>query len=113
MILDYADRVDKLHQYNGHRSELVRKVTKYIRSHISEPIKTSDIAEYLDKSQTGMNLSDFIKLKKIQEAEELLYATDQSLAAVSSFLGFSSQSHFCKSFKEIKGITPTEYRKKK
>lgn len=123
MILDYADRVDKLHQYNGHCSELVRKITKYIRSHISEPVKTSDIAEYLNKSrgglttefkkQTGMNLSDFIKLKKIQEAEELLYATDQSLAAVSSFLGFSSQSHFCKSFKEIKGVTPTEYRNKK
>lgn len=123
MILDYADRVRKLHQYHGASSDLVRKVTKYIRSHISESIKTSDIAAYCGKSrggmttefkkQTGMNLSDFIKMKKIQEAEELLYETDQSLASVSSFLGFSSQSHFCKVFKEIKGITPTEYRKKK
>lgn len=123
MILDYADRVRKLHQYHGASSDLVRKVTKYIRNHISESIKTSDIATYCGKSrggvttefkkQTGMNLSDFIKMKKIQEAEELLYETDQSLSSVSSFLGFSSQSHFCKVFKEIKGITPMEYRKKK
>ncbi|MDE5945724.1 MAG: AraC family transcriptional regulator [Oscillospiraceae bacterium] len=90
---------------------------------MSEAIKTSDIADYLGKSRgglttefkkhTGMNLSDFIKLKKIQEAEELLYSTDKSLASISDYLGFSSQSHFCRVFKEIKNITPNEYRAKK
>ena len=64
------------------------------------------------KKQTGMNLSDFIKLKKIQEAEELLYETDKSLVAISDHLGFSSQSHFCRVFKELKGVTPSEYRAK-
>ncbi|WP_303022854.1 hypothetical protein [uncultured Ruminococcus sp.] len=37
MILDYADRVRKLQQYHGDCSRLVRSVTQYIRSHISEP----------------------------------------------------------------------------
>ena len=91
--------------------------------YISDAIKTSDIADYLGKSrgglttefkkQTGMNLSDFIQLKKIQEAEELLYETGKSLISISTYLGFSSQSHFCRVFKEVKGMTPSEYREKK
>ncbi|MDE6101882.1 MAG: helix-turn-helix domain-containing protein, partial [Ruminococcus sp.] len=122
MIIDYADRVKKLRQYNGQNSKLVNEISRYIRNHISEPIKTSDIADYLGKSrggittefkkQTGMNLSDFIKLKKIQEAQELLYETKKSLVLISDYLGFSSQSHFTRVFKEITGITPKEYRDK-
>ncbi|MDE5834896.1 MAG: AraC family transcriptional regulator, partial [Ruminococcus sp.] len=122
MVIDYADRVKKLRQYNGQNSKLVTEISGYIRSHISESIKTSDIAEHFGKSrggittefkkQTGMNLSDFIKLKKIQKAQELLYATNQSLVIISNYLGFSSQSHFTRVFKEIIGITPKEYRDK-
>ncbi|MDE5584475.1 MAG: AraC family transcriptional regulator [Ruminococcus sp.] len=120
MVIDYADRVKKLKQYNGQNSKLINEISKYIRANISEPIKTSDIADYMGKSrgglttefkkQTGMNLSDFIKLKKIQEAQELLYSTDKSLVMISDYLGFSSQSHFTRIFKEITGITPKEYR---
>ena len=122
MIIDYADRVKKFNQYNEKNSKLVNEVSKYIRAHISEPIKTADIAEHFGKSrggittefkkQTGMNLSDFIKLKKIQEAQELLYETDKSLVLISDYLGFSSQSHFTRVFKEITNLTPKEYRKK-
>lgn len=122
MIIDFADRVNKLHHYNENNSRIVNEISKYIQNHISEPIKTSDIADYFKKSRgrittefkkhTGMNLSDFIKIKKIQEAEELLCQTTKSLVFISNYLGFSSQSHFCKVFKEITGITPKEYRKK-
>ena len=120
MIIDYADRVKKLRQYNIHNSKMVTEIAKYIQNHISESIKTSDIADYLGKSrggittefkkQTGMNLSAFIKLKKIQEAQELLYNTNKSIVLISYYLGFSSQSHFTRVFKEVTGITPKEYR---
>lgn len=123
MVIDYADRVKKLNQYNRKNSKITNEISQYIRNHISEPIKTSDIADYLGKSrggittefkkQTGLNLSYFIKLKKIQEAQELLYETTMSIVMISNYLGFSSQSHFTRVFKEIEGITPKEYRDKK
>lgn len=123
MIIDFADRVNKMNQYNQNNSLLVSQISKYIQNHISESIKTSDIANYLNKSrgrittefknQIGINLSDFIRIKKIEEAEELLSHTDKSLVFISNYLGFSSQSHFCKVFKDIKGVTPDQYRKKK
>ena len=121
MILDYADQVRKLKQYNGDHSRLVRNVTQYICAHISEPIRTADIAAYCGKSrgglttefkkQTGMNLSEFIQRKKIQEADALLLKTNQNLSQISMLLGFSSQSHFTRVFKEVHGMTPTDFRK--
>lgn len=122
MILDFADRVKKHRQYNSGNSKLVNDISRYIKSNISEPIKTSDIAQFLGKSRvvlttefknkTDMNLSDFINLVKIQEAQELLVRTDITLVEISDSLGFSSQSHFCKVFKKHTGDTPTEYRSK-
>ncbi|WP_368406764.1 helix-turn-helix domain-containing protein [uncultured Ruminococcus sp.] len=63
------------------------------------------------KKQTGIDLSEFIRRKKIQEAERLL-ETDRSLSDIGVLLGFSSQSHFTRVFKEIHGMTPTEFRKR-
>ena len=121
MILDYADQVRKLKQCGGSQSRLVRNVLQYIRSHMAEPIRTADIAAYCGKSrggltmefkkQTGRNLSDFIQQQKMQEAETLLLKTEQNLSQISSLLGFSSQSHFTRVFKEVHGMTPTEFRK--
>lgn len=121
MILDYADQVRKLKQCSGSQSRLVRDVLQYIRSHMAEPIRTADIAAYCGKSrgglttefkkQTGRTLSDFIQQQKMQEAETLLLKTEQNLSQISSLLGFSSQSHFTRVFKEVHGMTPTEFRK--
>ena len=88
---------------------------------MAEPIRTADIAAYCGKSrggltmefkkQTGRTLSDFIQQQKMQEAETLLLKTEQNLSQISSLLGFSSQSHFTRVFKEVHGMTPTEFRK--
>ena len=59
-----------------------------------------------------MTLTDFILMKKSEEAARLLAYTDKSLIAISDFLGFSSQSHFSRVFKKYMGKTPSEYRAK-
>ncbi|MBP1579957.1 MAG: helix-turn-helix transcriptional regulator [Oscillospiraceae bacterium] len=38
--------------------------------------------------------------------------SDKSAAAISSYLGFSSQSHFSRVFRKYFGKTPAEYRDK-
>ena len=120
MILDYAKRVRRLREDNASHSRFVSEVAGYIHNHITEPISTSDIARHFQKSrgrittrfkqESGINLSDFIKQKKIQEACELLRHTDRSLCEISNRLGFSSQSYFTKVFREITGLTPSAYR---
>ena len=121
MVLDYTERVERLRQYAS-PSRLVLDVRNYILHHLSDPIRTSEIADALFlsrsnlstrfKEESGENLSDFILKEKIEEAKRLLRYTDKPIVAISSYLGFSSQSHFTHTFKKFSELSPAEYRKR-
>ena len=53
-----------------------------------------------------------LKLIKTEEAKRLLRYSDKPITAISSYLGFSSPSHFSRVFKAHVCITPGEYRQK-
>ena len=119
MVLDYGERVAKL-RLGQSPSILVTKVSNYIQQHLSDPIKTDDIAKALYmgrsrlstnfKNETGINLSEYITQIKIDEAKRLLRYSNNSFTAISMYLGFSSPSHFSKVFKQQTDTTPFEYR---
>ena len=121
MISDYTARVERMH-IGSDPSQLVTAVSNYIQHHLSEPITTEQIAAslYISRThlsarfhkETGITLSDYILKEKTEEAKRLLRYTDKSLAAISAYLGFSSQSHFSRTFRKYAGITPGEYRTK-
>ena len=60
---------------------------------------------------TGTTLPAFITKLKIAETKNLLRFTDMSLAEISEYLSFSSQSYFQSVFKKETGDTPNEYRR--
>ena len=103
-------------------SRLVYDVAGDIRQHISEPIRTEQIADalYLSRShlsrrfskETGKTISEFIMLEKIASAKRQLRYTERPVTDISDLLGFSSQSHFIRVFRKYTGETPREYRNK-
>lgn len=121
MVMQYTQAVEEL-RYNRNQSELVKNVASYVRHHLSDAIKTDDIAEALFisrshlstrfKNETGMNLTEYIHYIKISEAKHLLAHTDKNLLIISNYLGYSSQSHFSRMFKKMVGMSPVEYREK-
>ena len=60
------------------------------------------------KEETGESLTDFILYEKTEEAKRLLRYSDKPITAISSYLGFSSPSHFSRVFKARVCITPGE-----
>lgn len=121
MLLDYAERVERLRQGKA-PSRLAVDVANYVQHHLSDAIKTEDIAgalymsrPYLSKKfkeETGESLTDFILKEKTEEAKRLLRYSDKSLTAIGTYLGFSSPSHFSRVFKKYVGTSPREYREK-
>ena len=57
-----------------------------------------------------MTLYAYIQQKKTEEAKRLLRFTDQSISLIALHLGFSSQSHFTRVFRQMTGKTPGEFR---
>lgn len=121
MVLDFADRMGRIRQ-GEEPTQLTISVSNYVRRHISEKISVEDIAKELFMSrpylsakfshEAGMSLTGFILKQKTEEAKLLLRYSDKSAAAISSYLGFSSQSHFSRVFKKYSGKTPAQYRDK-
>ncbi len=53
---------------------------------------------------------DYILLRKLEAARNMLKYSEYSYAEISAILAFSSQSHFSRIFKKETGYTPKEYR---
>lgn len=119
MIMDFTERVERI-RLGKHPTKLAIDVSNYIQQHLSETITTDKIASALFmsrsrlstkfKAETGINLNEYVMIEKTEEAKRLLRYSDKSVLAISSYLGFCSQSHFSRIFKKHTGKTPNEYR---
>ena len=66
----------------------------------------------LFKEETGFSVIEYINNCRIGRACTMLNNTNVQIKDVALSVGFSDQLYFSKVFRKLKGITPTEYRKK-
>lgn len=119
MVMDFTDRVSKS-KHSGDVSLVISKCINYVINNTNRSIRTKDISSYVGmsnshiskkfKEEMSISLTDYINLKKIDEAKGLLVFTDKSLSEISTYLCYSSQSYFQNVFKKIVGVTPKAYR---
>ena len=70
-------------------------------------------SEYLNdmlKNETGKNVSEYVQLRRLSMAKQLLLAGKMAVSEISDTLGFSSPVCFAAVFKKATGCTPEEYR---
>jgi len=94
-------------------------VFQYINTHYTEPITLEQAAgvacfskyhfSRLFKQYTGTTFYDYLTLRRIRRAEELLSSSRYSIIDVALASGFSSTASFNRAFKKLKNCTPTEY----
>lgn len=104
-------------------NDIFQKALRYIQQNTNHHITVQDVAEYVGfsrayfstafKKELGFSVGDFIVRCKLEEGKRLLRYTDKSISLISSYLCFSSQSHFQTAFKKQFGTTPLQYRKAK
>lgn len=61
------------------------------------------------KSETGNNISEYIRNLKLEKATTLIKSGENSIEDIASMCGFNSTSYFCKCFKDKYGVTPKEF----
>lgn len=119
----YAEAVSKeqTSEDGGNKNPLIAGAKDYIFNHLHSSIQISDIAKYLHvnadylshlfSSQEKMTIKRYILQEKVKRSQNLLRYSGYSIQDIGFYLGFSSQSHFSKTFREIVGMSPNEYRK--
>jgi AraC-like DNA-binding protein len=101
-------------------SFIVNKMLQYLHINIENHTTVEELAKNLKiskgyasdcfKKHMGVTLMQYAKKIKIERAKTLLLNSTSSILEIAILLGFYDQSHFTKAFKELVGVTPTEYR---
>jgi AraC family transcriptional regulator len=63
------------------------------------------------KTATGLSPYQFVLAQRLERTKDLLEHSQLSLAEIAYNVGFSSQAHMTRVFKERMGYTPKTYRK--
>jgi len=63
-------------------------------------------------ARTGVSPGQFQKRKRIERAQSGIYHGDRTLKQLAEELEFSDVFHFSKAFKQVAGISPSEFRRK-
>lgn len=100
---------------------LIREVKNYIFTHMHESIKISEVARrfnvnpdylsHLFSMHEKMTFRHYVLNEKIDRSKNLLKYSNYKIQEIGFYLGFSSQSHFTKAFRDFTGMKPSEYRK--
>lgn len=105
-----------------HAWEQIQETIEYIEEHLNEELKTESLAnvaalspfyyQRLFSRLVKKPVAEYVKLRRMAKATELLQKKEQRILDIALELGFSSHEHFTRTFKETFGMTPEEYRKK-
>lgn len=66
---------------------------------------------HLFSAQEGLTIEKFIIRQKVERAKELIGYGELSISQVSGQLGYSSPAHLSRQFRQVTGLTPTEFQK--
>jgi two-component system response regulator YesN len=98
----------------------IRPAINYIDANYDKPIALAEIAKashlsvsrlaHIFKEQMGVTIIDYLTSVRIERAKQLLLATEQNCTEICFQIGYNNQSYFTRTFKELVGMTPRQFR---
>jgi AraC-like DNA-binding protein len=128
-MLDLCVRLHRLEEslhtresWNGMLKRLhqVKPARDFIERHFREPLKLQDLAavlslsesrtRHLFKASVGKGFKEYLAFARIQEAKRMLAKSDMSVTDIYLASGFQSSAPFYRSFQQLVGYSPLQYR---
>ncbi len=119
ILAQSAGVVEKNEEDKG--NQYVRKAVLFIQSNYCNPIKVTDVADYvcinrsylytLFQKLLGMSPQRFLTTFRITKARELLDSTSYPIESIALSCGYSDALVFTKAFHAMEGMSPSQYRK--
>lgn len=99
----------------------IQSTVAFIENYYMRDITVEDMAANLNlnrsyfsklfKKMTQKSPQEFLIAYRINKSCELLRSTNMPIAEIAQHVGYSNQFHFTRAFKNIKNISPSEWRK--
>lgn len=112
---------DYLHPTGSKRDRRLQDIYQYIFENFTEEISFEKIAEEMEmsksafchffKKHTGVSFTLRVNQIRVKQACHFLTNTDTSITQICFECGFQSISYFNKTFKDILGYSPSNYRR--
>lgn len=110
-----------LHVHKGQNYDTVRDVIRVLSENFRKPdLELADVARKLGLSpsqlsrvlnqQVGTSFRQLLRNVRLEEAKRMLASGKYSVKEVAASVGFSDSHYFSRSFKELTGLSATEYR---
>lgn len=105
--------------YDKYRA-MVKSTIEYIDHHFDEPLTLDGMCKmsmlsktyfcYIFKLLTRQTFVEYLTEQRINHAMELLRQSSISIIDISLAVGFRDSTHFSRTFRKLRGISPREYR---
>ena len=100
----------------------IKLMLQYIQTYYTEELTSAQSAAAAQISESeclrcfrstiGMPPVQYLRQFRIQEGSRMLLSTDKKIAEIATACGFHNISYFTKTFRDLKGCTPGEFRMK-
>jgi two-component system, response regulator YesN len=120
------DLLMRLHEYNKQlrsvysEQKYMDKAISFIKENYHKDLNLAVVSNHISlnysyfshmfKEYIGQNFVDYLKKVRIDEAKKLLVQPEYKVLEISEMVGYKNPKQFARVFREIEGISPTEYR---
>lgn len=121
ILIHFPENSIPIQEHNFLQESRVQMLLAYIHQHYYENFTLDDLAKSasISKSETlrcfkgivGQSPIKYLKTYRLQSAAHMIRNTDYSIGTICELCGFSDNSYFSKSFKEMYHCTPIEYKR--
>jgi len=104
----------------GLGSARLRKIKELVHAKMEDDLSLDDMAQSVGLStahfarmfrkSTGETPHQFVLRQRLERAKAMLRAPDARVLDVAVACGFKTQQHFAQAFRDVWGVSPTEYR---
>lgn len=119
IVNDFAQQVQRLRNHAA-LTPPIQHCLAYLSAHFDQLTTLEKLAKmtgyspnYLSREfnrQVGCSITDYVRQRRIEIAGRWLLHTTKSISEIGSQLHFSSPSYFALCFKQVMGMTPSQYR---
>ena len=106
---------------NINRDPRIQVVVDYLTPHLNESFTIQSLSEMaqvsqtsfrrLFKAHTGKLPSDYIRELRMTSAARMLLTSDREIAEIGYQVGFSDANYFSRTFRQVFGVSPHQYRR--